>query len=65
MISEPRSAAAFLEGRRIVVAGVSRSGTTPAKAIFRRLRDTGHDCYERGIRHIWFHRSLMHWLPCA
>lgn len=99
----PPTVAAFLEGRRIAVAGVSRSGNTPANAIFRRLRDTGHEvipvnpnateiegqkCYadlsaipgtihgvmvvthpsvsasvaraalDRGIRHIWFHRSF-------
>ena len=35
--------AAFLEGRRIVVAGVSRSGAAPANAISRRLRDSGHE----------------------
>jgi predicted CoA-binding protein len=39
----PASVAAFLEGKRIVVAGVSRSGQAPANAIFRRLRDTGHE----------------------
>jgi predicted CoA-binding protein len=43
MISIPQSVAAFLEGKRIVVAGVSRSGNAPANAIFRRLRDTGHE----------------------
>jgi uncharacterized protein len=103
MIGIPQPVAAFLNGKRIVVAGVSRSGTAPANAIFRRLRDTGHEviavnpntstvdgqtCYpdlrsvpgqvdgvmvvthpsisagvaraavERGIRHIWFHRSF-------
>ena len=103
MTSVPPAVAAFLEGRRIVVAGVSRSGNAPANAIFRRLRDTGHEaipvnpntraiegvaCYpdirsvpeaihgvmvvthqdvsadiaraalERGVRHIWFHRSF-------
>lgn len=103
MISMPPSVAAFLDGKRIVVAGVSRSGTAPANAILRRLRDTGYEvvpvnpnaidvegeaCYpdvrsvpgpidgvmvvthpavsadvardavERGVRHIWFHRSF-------
>ena len=43
MSSTPRSIAAFLEGKRILVAGVSRSGNSPANAIFRRLRDTGHE----------------------
>jgi len=99
----PESVAAFLDGKRIVVAGVSRSGNAAANAIFRRLRDTGHEviavnpkaaevegqvCYpdlgavpgtidglmvvthpavaadvvraalDRGVRHIWFHRSF-------
>ena len=99
----PPAVAAFLDGKRIVVAGVSRSGNAPGNAIFRRLRETGHEaiavnpnapeiegqkCYpdiqsvpepihgvmvvthpaisveiaraalERGIRHIWFHRSF-------
>lgn len=103
MSSIPPTVAAFLDGKRIVVAGVSRSGTAPANAIFRRLRDTGHEvipvnpnapevegerCYpdvrsvpgpihgvmvvthpsvsvdvaraalERGVKHIWFHRSF-------
>ena len=95
--------AAFLAGRRLAVAGVSRSGRAPANAILKRLRDTGHDavpvnpnaseiddqvCYpdldavpdaidgvmiatrpavaadvaraalDRGVTHIWFHRSF-------
>jgi predicted CoA-binding protein len=103
MASIPQSVAAFLAGRRIVVAGVSRSGSAPANAILRRLRDSGHEvipvnpnasqvegqpCYpdvgsvpgpvhgvivathpsvspvvaraalDRGVRHIWFHRSF-------
>jgi len=103
MFSMPKSVAAFLDGKRIVVAGVSRSGNAPANAILRRLRDSGHEaipvnpnasavegqtCYpdvrsvpgpidgvmvvthpsisdevaraaiERGIKHIWFHRSF-------
>ena len=103
MTPAPPAVAAFLEGRRIVVAGVSRSGNAPANAIFRRLRETGYEaipvnpntraiegvaCYpdirsvpeaihgvmvvthpdvsadiaraalERGVRHIWFHRSF-------
>ncbi len=103
MTNIPASIATFLDGRRIVVAGVSRSGNAPANAIFRRLRDTAHEvipvnpnastvegqtCYpdirsvpgtidgvmvvthpsisvevaraalERGIKHIWFHRSF-------
>ncbi len=39
----PQSVEAFLGGRRIAVAGVSRGGNQPANAIFRRLRDSGHD----------------------
>lgn len=39
----PSSIAAFLAGRRLVVAGVSRSGKAPANAIFKRLRDSGHE----------------------
>jgi len=39
----PPAVAAFLEGQRIVVAGVSRSGHAPANAIFRRLREHGHE----------------------
>lgn len=103
MASTPQSVAAFLHGKRIVVAGVSRSGNAPANAILRRLCETGHEvvpvnpnaanvegqaCYpdvgsvpgpvdgvmvvthpaiaadvaraavERGVRHIWFHRSF-------
>lgn len=102
-VEVPASVIAFLDGERIVVAGVSRSGNAPANAILRRLRETGHDaiavnpnaaeidgqiCYpnigavpepvhavmvvthpavalevvrkalDRGIRHIWFHRSF-------
>lgn len=43
MADIPRSVADFLAGKRIVVAGVSRSGSAPANAIFRRLRDSGHE----------------------
>ncbi len=39
----PPSVAAFLKSRRIAVAGVSRSGRAPANAIFRRLRECGHE----------------------
>ena len=39
----PPAVAEFLAGRRIAVAGVSRQASQPANAIFRRLRDTGHD----------------------
>jgi predicted CoA-binding protein len=39
----PPSVADFLAGKRIVVAGVSRTGRAPANAIFRRLRQCGHE----------------------
>ena len=43
MPDTPPAIAAFLACKRVAVAGVSRSGKEPANAIFRRLRDTGHD----------------------
>lgn len=43
MTSVPPDVAAFLSSKRIAVAGVSRSGDQPANAIFRKLRDAGHD----------------------
>jgi predicted CoA-binding protein len=43
MTSVPAAVAAFLAGKPIVVAGVSRSGNVPANAIFRRLRDGGNE----------------------
>lgn len=39
----PPEVAAFLQGGRLAVAGVSRTGKAPANAIFRRLRETGHE----------------------
>jgi len=45
MASTPASIAAFLQGRRLAVAGVSRQPGQPANAIFRRLRETGHDVF--------------------
>lgn len=45
IVNVPPAVTAFLSGKRIVVAGVSRSGNAPANAIFRRLRDTGHDVF--------------------
>jgi len=42
MTKVPPSIAAFLACDPIAVAGVSRAGNTPANAIFRRLRDSGH-----------------------
>jgi len=35
--------AEFLSGRRIAVAGVSRSGREAANAVFRKLRDSGYE----------------------
>jgi predicted CoA-binding protein len=39
----PAAVADFLAAKRIAVAGVSRESNQPANAIFRRLRDSGHD----------------------
>jgi predicted CoA-binding protein len=39
----PAQVAEFLAGRRIAVAGVSRSGQEAANAVFRKLRDSGYD----------------------
>jgi predicted CoA-binding protein len=41
--STPAAIQRFLAGHRLAVAGVSRQGNQPANAIFRRLRDTGHE----------------------
>jgi len=43
MASLPDSVADFLSGKRIAVAGVSRSGRQAANAIFRKLRDSGYE----------------------
>lgn len=43
MPSLPLPVADFLAGKRIAVAGVSRSGKAPANAIFRRLVESGHE----------------------
>jgi predicted CoA-binding protein len=43
MATLPRSVADFLSGKRIAVAGVSRSGQQAANAIFRKLRDCGYE----------------------
>jgi predicted CoA-binding protein len=43
MASLPDSVADFLRGKRIAVAGVSRSGKEAANAVFRKLRDSGYD----------------------
>ena len=39
----PQHIADFLSGKRIVVAGVSRTGRAPANAILRRLKECGYD----------------------
>jgi predicted CoA-binding protein len=41
----PAPVAAFLRGRRLAVAGVSRQPNQPANAIFRRLKDAGYDVF--------------------
>jgi predicted CoA-binding protein len=43
MRAVPGPVAEFLAGKRIAVAGVSRSGKAAANAIFRRLTETGHE----------------------
>jgi hypothetical protein len=103
MKNDPEAVAEFLAGKRIAVAGVSRSGAQPANAILRKLRGAGYEAIAvnpnadslegatyyrdlaavpgvvdglmvvthpdasesvvrqaaaRGIRKIWFHRSL-------
>lgn len=45
MTNLPESVAAFLAGRRIAVAGVSRSSGQPANAVFRKLRDAGYEVF--------------------
>ena len=39
----PKPVADFLAAKRIAGAGVSRDRNQPANAIFRRLRETGHE----------------------
>ena len=43
MANVPRSVSEFLSGERIAVAGVSRSSSQAANAIFRKLRDSGYE----------------------
>jgi predicted CoA-binding protein len=45
MPSLQEAAEAFLDLRRIAVAGVSRDTKQPANLIYRRLRDTGHEVF--------------------
>jgi len=41
----PHSVVEFLRGKRIAVAGVSRSADQPANAIYCRLRDSGYEVF--------------------
>jgi predicted CoA-binding protein len=45
MAKMPHSIEAFLRGKRIGVAGVSRDRNQPANAIYRRLRDSGYEVF--------------------
>ena len=45
MAKIPESVAAFLRGRRIAVAGVSRQPNQAANAVFRKLRGAGYDVF--------------------
>lgn len=43
MVTAPQSVAEFLRGKRIAVAGVSRTPKQAANAVFRKLRDSGYE----------------------
>ena len=43
MAAVPESVAEFLAGKRIAVAGVSRDARQAANAVYRKLRDSGHE----------------------
>jgi predicted CoA-binding protein len=45
MVKSPESVAAFLQGRRLAVAGVSRQSNQTANVIFRKLRGCGYDVF--------------------
>jgi uncharacterized protein len=45
MVKTPESVAAFLRGRRIAVAGVSRNPSEAANAVFRKLRSSGYELF--------------------
>ena len=45
MVTIPESVAAFLRGRRIAVAGVSRNTGQAANAVFRKLKASGYDVF--------------------
>jgi acyl-CoA synthetase (NDP forming) len=43
VVNVPESISRFLSGKRIAVAGVSRTSSQAANAIYRKLRDSGYD----------------------
>jgi predicted CoA-binding protein len=45
MSNLPESVAAFLEGRRFAVAGVSRNSAEAANAVFRKLKTSGYEVF--------------------
>jgi predicted CoA-binding protein len=45
MATLPKSVAAFLAGKRLAVAGVSRQPQQAANAVFRKLKATGYDVF--------------------
>jgi uncharacterized protein len=45
MAQTPSSVAAFLAGKRIAVAGVSRGNASAANPVFRKLRDSGYEVF--------------------
>jgi predicted CoA-binding protein len=45
MVNTPESIAAFLQGKRIAVAGVSRQPNQAANAVFNKLRASGYEVF--------------------
>jgi predicted CoA-binding protein len=45
MVDAPEPVSAFLRGKRIAVAGVSREPGQPANAVYRKLRDCGYEVF--------------------
>lgn len=45
MTKSPEAVAEFLRGKRIAVAGVSRTGASAANAVFRKLRAGGYEVF--------------------
>jgi hypothetical protein len=45
MVKVPEPVAEFLRGKRIAVAGVSRTAGQAANAVFRKLRDSGYEAF--------------------